>query len=78
MLNALKLEPNEETLLELIQNNTIPSYRQAYSDRTSWLRASTILLDSLTARFRSEVRSDFCTRTRPYWPISSFGMRFLK
>ena len=39
MLNALKLEPNEETLLELIQNNTIPSYRQAYSDRTSWLMA---------------------------------------
>lgn len=39
MLNALKLEPNEKKLLKFIQDNSIPSYRQAYSDRTAWLMA---------------------------------------
>ena len=39
MLSALSLESNERSLLSLIQSNPIPSYRQAYSDRTAWLMA---------------------------------------
>ena len=40
MLTALSLETNEKQLLELVSDSKVPSYRQAYSDRTAWLMAS--------------------------------------
>ncbi len=39
MLRALSLTEDEKHILELIQSNQIPAYRQAYSDRTAWLMA---------------------------------------
>lgn len=39
MLKALSLTDEEKNILTLIQSNEIPSYRQAYSDRTAWLMA---------------------------------------
>jgi triacylglycerol lipase len=40
MLTKLNLDDRENTLLDLIKSKQIPSYRQAYSDRTAWLMAS--------------------------------------
>ena len=40
MNKIINLGDNEKTLLTLISSTQIPSYRQAYSDRTAWLMAS--------------------------------------
>ena len=39
MLTALSLSHEEQQILTLIQSKDVPSYRQAYSDRTAWLMA---------------------------------------
>ena len=39
MLRALSLTDEEKNVLALIRSNEIPTYRQAYSDRTAWLMA---------------------------------------
>ncbi len=39
MLKILELTENEDKLLKFIQNDNVPSYRLAYSDRIAWLTA---------------------------------------
>ena len=39
MVTALALDKNETTLLDLVTSHQLPSYRQAYSDRTAWQMA---------------------------------------
>ena len=39
MAKAISFSKEEEILVRLIQSNQIPTYRQAYSDRTAWLMA---------------------------------------